>query len=272
MNSSPRSSIAGACGRLFSLGLFLSGLCCAASAAILYEETFDSNVNANLATTVGWQAYGFYSGGSTGANVSSVPAANTLFNATGVSSPNTGQVGYLAAILGNPDGSNPNRFPTYIAFETGLNLDFTAATISWVMNGGAGATVRVRLVVEIGGELYASAISDTAQKYFAPSAFGTAADFQANTEALTKTLEFTTAAAAWEKLTYDVASGGVSFTALTGDLSSTVVTGIGFHILGGGTGRIDTLQVAVIPEPSSSALLLGALALGVRLRRPRRQG
>lgn len=244
-----------------------------AQTATLYEETFDSNTNANLATAVGWQAYGFYSGGATGADVSSVAAANTLFVGTGVSSPNTGQNGYLAAILGNPDGSNPNRFPAYIALQTGLNLNFADSTISWVMNGNVGATVRVRLIVEIGGELYASAISDTPQKYFSPAAFGTGTDFQNNTEALTKTFDFTTDAAAWEKLTYNVGAGSVSFTGLSDDLSSTTVTGIGFHILGGNTGRIDTLRVtAPIPEPGSVALLAGAGALGIaglRIRRRR---
>jgi len=258
----------------FVSGAMVAGLFAASSASaavgIIYSETFDSASNTSL-SNLGWVGYGFAGASTTGAEISAV-SSNTLFIGSGISSPNTGQGGYLAAILGNPDGGNPYRYPTYIAQDRGLDLDFAGATISWAMNGASGATVRVRLLVEIDGELYASAVSDTAQKYFSPAAFGDANHFQNNTELLTKTLSFTTDADAWEKLTYDVATGSVSFTALSSDLPSTKVTSIGFHITGGNTGRIDTLQVVgtMIPEPSSATAAFGLVALGFSLRRFRR--
>ncbi|EIP97752.1 hypothetical protein OpiT1DRAFT_02199 [Opitutaceae bacterium TAV1] len=237
----------------------------AASSALVYEELFTSSANANLFTSIGWTGYGFSTGGSpASADISNVTASNTLFVGGGTSNPSTDANGYLAAILGNTDASNPNRYGSYITYETGLALNLTDATATWRMNGGAGNTVRVRLLVQTGGEWYASAISDTAQKYFVPTAYGTGADFTSGGDTLAKSLALTTASTAWEKLTFDTTTHSVTFTTLTQNLALTNITGIGFHILGGGTGRIDTLQVTVpIPEPQTLALLVGLATLAL---------
>lgn len=252
-----------AASRLFSL-IAMPLLVASASAAVIYEELFTTQSNANLSTAIGWTGYGF--NGTTSADISSVAAANTLFVSGGASNPDTHPTGYLAAILGNTDASNPNRYSTYVAYETGLDLNLADATVSWRMNGGVSNTVRVRFLVQVGGEWYASAISDTAQKYFAPSAYGTGADFSSGGDALAKSLTLSSSEATWEKVSLNFGSGTVTFTALTQDLALDAVTGIGFHILGGGTGRIDTLQITgIIPEPRVIALFLGMGALVVAL-------
>ncbi len=244
-----------------ALGMACSGL----NASVIYSETFDSSSNKNL-SALGWKAYG----GSTATDISSVAASNTLFVSGATGNPGT-STGYLAAIMGSNSTSNPNEYSSYVAIETGLTLNLSGATISWTMNGNTGATVRVRLLVQINGTWYASNVSDTSYGYYTPSQYGTGTNFaNAVTSDITKTFTFTTDASAWSSFTLDPDNSLSLGSALTESLDSSVVTGIGFYIMGGGTGRLDTLEITSVPEPGIATLVLGSAFFAVMLYRRRK--
>lgn len=251
------------CPWIWAITLWMA--CSSLHASVIYSETFDSSSNTNL-SAMGWKAYG----GATAVDISSVAASNTLFVSGAAGNPGPA-TGYLAAIIGNNSTSNPNEYTSYATIETGLNLDLTGSTISWTMNASTGATVRVRLLVQVNGSWYASNVSDTSYGYYTPSQYGTGTDFtNAVTSDITKTFTFTTNSSAWSSFTLNSGNSLSLGSALSQPLESSVITGIGFYIMGGGTGRLDTLEISSVPEPGLVTLMAGSALFAIVLYRRRK--
>jgi hypothetical protein len=233
----------------------------ATASTVLYEELFTVS-SAQSMSGINWSAYGDLIGGTSSVDISDVPPSNTLYVGPAAGNP-ASPIGYLASIMGNPDtGSNVNRYPTYATYESGLSLDLDGTTVTWRMNASSGSTFRVRLLIMVDGAWYVSNTSDAATEYYTPTTYGTGADFAAaSVEEVEKTFVFTTDASSWRTFTLEE-GGSISVgSILESDLSSTNITAIGFYILGGGTGRLDTLQVTAIPEASTSGLILALSSL-----------
>ncbi|EIP97755.1 hypothetical protein OpiT1DRAFT_02202 [Opitutaceae bacterium TAV1] len=216
----------------------------AAEPTLLFTETFTNTAlgtaNQNLAA-LGWHAYG----GPEAAGLSNVKGAdlNTALIAAAPGNPSDTK-GFLALILSNRRPS----WPAYAVVKTDLNLTLpkdAPVAITWRMNGAPGSTVRVRLLVQIAGLWYASDTSDTNKEYYEPTHQGTGADFAAADEkAVLKTHTFTRDALDWRTLTLDPNKTLQLGDTTPSDLSANApITGIGFHITGGSTGRIDTLEI-----------------------------
>lgn len=206
---------------------------------LLLEEVFPNasggRANHNL-DSIGWSAYGGPEavdlGGVTGRDLNSVMLAAAPGN------PATGD-GFLAFILGRDRPS----FPAYAVVKTGLSLA-DPGEIDWRMQGASGGTFRVRLLVQVAGRWYASDVSDTKREYFEPATHGSSADFASGDEAaVTKRLVFVRAGLDWRVFKLEPGRLMELGDSAPADLPDSPVTGIGFHVLGGNTGRIDTLRV-----------------------------
>jgi len=234
-----------------SLSLILSGLLALgvagpASAAsdvavgkLLLEETFpnDSNGRANLCVgDLGWRAYG----GAHGEELSFAtgPALQSVLVSAGKGSPSQ-ENGFLAFLLARDRPS----FPEYAVVRTGIEIA-DPGVFEWRMNCAVNGTFRVRVLVQVEGRWYASDVSDTNREYFEPATQGSSADFaSAYPETLTKQLVFNRDALDWRVFVLE--PGGEMKLGDTSprDLPEAPITGIGFHVMGGNTGRIDTLRV-----------------------------
>lgn len=219
---------------------FIPSIVMAEDSRLLFSETFTNTApgtaNQNVAA-IGWQAYGG-------------PEALDLSNAT------RGELNsvMIAAVPGNPSDSkgclalimsnSRPSWPVYAVVKTGIEIREPSA-ISWRLHGAPGSTVRVRLLVQIGERWYASDISDTNKEYYEPALQGTAADFaDAETKAVTKTLIFSRDALDWRSLALEPGKVLKLGDTIAEDLpASGLITGIGFYVIGGNTGRVDTLEI-----------------------------
>lgn len=219
-------------------------------AAPIYEETF-TNTSLPLVNKpvnfVGWNGYS----GASATDVSTVDPSGTPNSYVGISSvagnPNS-SIGYLSFV-------NNAAATTFAAVETGLSIN-SPTDISWAMNASASGN-SVYLLVQVGGNWYASSSA------FVTPATGNATAFQTSP---TVTTTFTTTASAWRDFTLNPGTSMALGSVLGSDLSSSVVTGIGFYTTSTGVTRIDTLQV--VPEPGAMAMVVMGL-MGVTLLRKR---
>jgi hypothetical protein len=226
--------------KIISISICLGTLLLISSALpaeTLFEESFKNTAaqaaNRNLAS-IGWHGYG----GSQGKDLTEASGAelNSLLIAWGRGNPADSR-GFLGVIMSR---KAPN-FEDYTAIKTGLILK-DPCTISWRMHAGKGQTLRSRILVQVEGKWYASA------EVFQATAFGLAEDFvSAEVAAVEKKLTYTTDELDWLEfvLTSEqaIAVGG----APAKPLPKTPVTGVGFYLYGGGTGRIDSLRITNKP-------------------------
>lgn len=222
-----------------------------ASAEVVYSQTFDPfvvsgnaverNFNnwAALTSQAGWGVY-FGSDGTAALNPV-VQAGGSIWSQTST----TGHV-----FLG-----------------TGLDLDFSAPTTIQLDSAQSGTTDRFRFLIQTDDGLWY--ISNTA---FQPGQYGSISA-AIDASAATSTLLFSSSASDWSL--FSLSSQGITITALTADLSSTTVTGIGwwsYTTSGSIVARFDNLIVtSLIPEPSTCAALLGAAGLGAAMVLRRRR-
>jgi hypothetical protein len=245
-----------------------------AHAQVLYQENFTNALGQNRPLTdVGWSAYYTPTGTAIG-----------------------GSTAYLAHQTGNPNSSSGffvinassaelhtdyAAVTTYNDFAGGTPMNLNNTVITWVQ-GNNNVNTSVRLLIQTGGDGTVGSgtwfASNTA--FTTDPAISSAANFaSAKTDDLTKTITFSLSASEWNAFTLNPNTALSLGSPLGTDLSTSVITGIGFYISTPTTtnsvSRIDTLTVTVVPEPSTALLAGVGLALTVigfrrsfRIRQP----
>jgi hypothetical protein len=248
--------------------------------AQIYREVFGNNTAANnLLSTVGWS-------GAWGPTAIDSAGGGMLANNFGVS-----------AALGAPQNLGNINAPLELSQANGLLFTSggTAATMSWIayttgytvdttanpiqdISFYAGSTVNAgvipgfRIAVQIDGNWYASSavlanpvsVSSAANFHLAPGSGG----------AQQVTFTWTTAASAWDSLTFVPGTSLVLGSTLVSDLPGDNITAFGLYsdqLTGAGsTRRFDTFQIDPVPEPSSVVLVLSGVGMLMGLRRSRK--
>lgn len=239
--------------RFLGLAASFSFAHAASASTAIYSQTFDNTLGTNrqfnaAMNPLGWSVYT----ASTGTKISSetLSADSTIF-----SSPPSGTNGGIARVYLGTDINLPQASVGEITFDS----------VRSSANG------QVRLLIQIGGDNWY--VSTTVFNPVTASSWAAASDSN-----VTLGLTFSSAAANWSAATLAPDSAmSISGTALTDDLPSGNITGIGWwvtnlHATNGVTVRLDTMQVMAIPEPSSFAALAGAAGLGSAFLRRRRHG
>jgi hypothetical protein len=165
----------------------------------------------------------------------------------------------------------------WIAYTAGYTVDTTANPIQDI-SFYAGSTVNgasipgFRIAVQIDGNWYASSavlanpvsVSSAANFHNAPGSGG----------AQQVTFNWTTAASAWDSLTFVPGTSLVLGSTLVSDLPGDNITAFGLYsdaeAGAGATRRFDTFQIDPVPEPSSVVLVLSGVGLLMGLRRSRK--
>ena len=242
----------------------------------IYREVFGNNTANNVnPSTVGWSG----NWGPT-ATDSSNPSPNNFGVSAALGDPNN-----LDNInAGGPSLSTTNgllfvsgagpSLNNFIAYTTGYTVN-TALTpiqdISFYAGSGANGTFGVpgfRIAVQIDGNWYAST-----QVLSNSVAVASASVF--NTSAQKVTFNWTTAASAWDSLSFTPGTSLVLGSTLASPLPGDNVTGFGLYSdqePGGGsaTRRFDTYQIDSVPEPSSIVLVLSGVGVLMSFRRSRK--
>jgi len=234
----------------------------------IYREVFGNNTagNNNL-STVGWAG----NWGPT-ATDSSNPSPNNFGVSSAVGNPNN-----LDNInAGGPSLSIPNGLAftsgtgaslnNWIAYTTGYTVDTTAnqiQDISFCAGSAANGTFGIpgfRIAVQIDGNWYASTavLANTV-------AVSSAANF--STGAQKVTFNWTTAASAWDSLSFTPGTTLVLGSTLVSALPGDNITAFGLYSdqeagAGNATRRFDTFQIDAIPVPEPSSVVLALFGVG----------
>lgn len=169
---------------------------------------------------------------------------------------------YIPNLAGNPSPDKgyltlSGLSTSYAMLETFSGIDAAGSEITWSMGNSATSTT-VRLLVQSGSSWYASSeVFSNTTAYASQTAFSAA-----TTSDVRRSLTFSTAADDWRSFTLNPGTAMTLGSVAGSDLSS-LITGIGFYVTTtSGTTRLDSLVVtAAVPEPSSYAVLLGAVTL-----------
>jgi hypothetical protein len=161
----------------------------------------------------------------------------------------------------------------WIAYTTGYTVDTTLTPIQDISFYAGSAALNgvipgFRVAVQIDGNWYAST-----QVLANSVAVASAANF--STGAQLVTLNWTTAASAWDSLSFTPGTTLVLGGALTSPLPGDPITGFGLYSdqepgAGNATRRFDTFQIDVVPEPGSVLLALFGVGVLTSLRRSRK--
>ncbi|PAW75732.1 MAG: hypothetical protein B9S32_17470 [Verrucomicrobia bacterium Tous-C9LFEB] len=235
--------------------------------AQLYLQNF-TNVNGSSSNTnsgsVGWSTYFATSTQSTSiVNQTTLSTFSGDYSAitNGLSNPSSAGYGFLAFVTNN---STTGVFGSVTSLGSGISVA-NGTSINWVM-GNNNTQSKIRLLVQVDGFWYASS---TTFSNISTNTVSSAATFKdANIVTNTYGLNFSTTAANWTSFTLDPGNATMSLgTQMATDLTSNLLTGIGFYAVDTGTAvvRLDTLQI--VPEPTTYALIgLGIAVLGLSLR------
>jgi hypothetical protein len=244
----------------------------------VYREVFGNNTanNVNL-STVGWSG----NWGPTAID-SSTPSPNNFGVSAAIGNPkNLDNINAGGPSLSTTNGlvftsGTAASTNNWIAYTTGYTVDTTATPVqdvSFYAGSAANGTFGIpgfRIAVQIDGNWYASS-----QVLANTVAVASAANF--NTLAQQVTFTWTTAASAWDSLSFTPATTLVLGSALTSPLPGDPITGFGLYSdveAGGGnaTRRFDTFQIdsSVAPEPGSTMLMLSGAGLLMIVRRFRK--
>jgi hypothetical protein len=244
----------------------------------IYREVFGNNTAANVnLSTVGWSG----SWGST-ATDSGTPSPNNFGISAAVGNPNNldninagGSSLSLANGLVFTSGTAAS-LTNWIAYTTGYTVN-TALTpvqdISFSAGSAANGTFGIpgfRIAVQIDGNWYAST-----QVLANTVAVASAANF--NTGAQQVTFNWTTAATAWDSLSFTPTTTLVLGSVLTSPLPGDPITGFGLYSdqeagNGNATRRFDTFEIDTVnaPEPGSTMLVLSGAGVMMLVRRFRK--
>jgi hypothetical protein len=280
-----------------NLLLPLSALAILASAAsaqsVLYRETFSATTafNNSQPGTVGWAVHSgsavYYSdfgqnaagvgSGSVSLPVNGIPTDVSNVNAgsqTSTINPSGQTATGIFFVSTGINGTTPK--PAFLAWtnEAGPIAASTVGNISFYLGSTSGAQP-VRVAVQVGGSWYVS--TETFQD---DNISGGASGFAAG--ASLQSFNFTTAASAWQTVSFQqsgsnpLTSNGTGNLTITGTALSALsgnITAFGIYGNNGSsaTTRFDTYTITAIPEPSSFAALAGLGALGLVASRRRRR-
>jgi hypothetical protein len=244
----------------------------------IYREVFGNNTAVNLNVTgVGW--VGDY--GVNGYSPSVLGGAYT--NNFGISSAlgdpqNLDNINAGGAALSTANGllftsGGTMATANWIAYTTGYTVDTSVNSIQDI-SFYAGSAVNgsvipgFRVAVQIDGNWYA-----TSQVFANTVSVGSAANF--NSLAQQETFTWTTAASAWDSLSFTAGTSLVLGSTLVSDLPSDSITAFGLYsdaITGGSTRRADTFEIdaSPVPEPGSVMLAMSGLGVLMGLRRFRK--
>ena len=245
----------------------------------IYREVFGNtsgNTNANL-NLVGWSgAWGPTATDSSNPSPNNFGISSALGDPQNLDNINAGGSSLsMANGLAFTSGTGAS-LNNWIAYTTGYTVDTTAnpiQDISFYAGSAANGTFGIpgfRIAVQIDGNWYASTtvLANTV-------AVSSAANF--NTGAQQVIFNWTTAASAWDSLSFTPSSTLVLGSTLASDLPGDNVTGFGLYSdqePGGGnaTRRFDTFQIDTVPEPSSVVLVLLGVGVLMSLRHSRKAG
>lgn len=248
--------------RLSPLLLFVALASVAGAQTTQYTQFF-TNTNAatgnKRANSVGWN---FYVGAGATDMSNTDPTTSNVDTggiSLGASNPSSDPAGVLFA---SPAATANQIFAATTTFTTAFNAD----TFTWRQGNGS-TTASVYLMIQQGGNWYASTTAFQNTSAYTGSSFSSAG-LTADTG---KSLTFTTSAANWHLVTLNPnATLSYSLTALPQDLASSTITGVGFYIQSTTFNqniRIDTLNITgtavAIPEPSAYAMVAGLSVLGL---------
>jgi hypothetical protein len=251
--------------------------------AQIYREVFGNNTAVNnLLSTVGWVgAYGVV-----GADPSTL--GGTYANNFGISAALGSPQNLENINAGGPSLSQANGLlftsggtmatANWIAYTAGYTVDPIATPIQDISfyagsAANAGVIPGFRIAVQIGGNWYAST-SVLAN----PIAVTSAANFHLGAGsggAQQVTFTWTTAASAWDSLSFTPGTSLALGSTLVSDLPAGNITAFGLYSdtvtgTGGATRRVDTFQIDPVPEPSSVVLVLSGVGMLMGLRRSRK--
>jgi len=284
--------------KMFSLKKFvvLAGalLLCAqlTHAQAIYFENF-GNVGTPIPNAIGGNTNLEQSGwsGAWGPTAIDSAASSGGVNNFGISSqvgsptnlPNIGAAGTSQSISGLvfvSGGANLPGLTNFIAYTSAFTVDtslYNVQDISFYAGSSAGTGGVIpgfRIAVQIDGNWYAStqvlgntnAVSSAGNFRNAPNAGG----------AQQQTFNWTTAASAWDSLTF-VSSNSLALGSVLGsDLAGDNITAFGLYsdvnVAGAPIRRFDSYQIdaTAVPEPSSVALVFAGFGMLLGLRRSRK--
>jgi hypothetical protein len=248
---------------LLPLFLVMTGL--GSLQAQVFVEKFTNTTGTGTNTgTIGWSSY-YGSTAIVHTNDTSTYIAQSnqdrVTLAYASSNPKTDAYGFLSFQVSST--STTIGAAAVTTFSSGYYLT-NGSSISWTM-GNTTTTATVRLLVQVNGSWYASSTA-----YSNATAISTALNFaNATTSSVTYGVNFSTAASNW--MSFTLTSGSVMSlgSALTSDLTSNVITGIGFYAVSDAKNTVIRLDsLTVVPEPSTYALFV--LSLGLLFFRFRR--
>ena len=245
-----------------------------AQTAPIYREVFGTSGVNSLLSTVGWVgAYGATATDSGTVSTSNFGLSSAVGSPTSLDNINAGgsatstSTGFLYTSGGTWATAN------WIAYQSSYTVDTTANSINdiSIYCGSAvnGATIPgFRIAVQIGGSWYASTavLANT-------TSVSSAGNFAAGAQK--ETFTWTTAASAWDNLTFVPGTSLALGSTLSSSLPSGNITAFGLYsdaITGGSTRRVDTPQIdaTAVPEPSSVALVLSGVGILMGFRRSRK--
>lgn len=242
----------------------------------IYREVFgNSTTTNNYLSSVGWA-------GAWGATAtdSSNPSPNNFGISSSLSDP--GNLDNINA--GGPAASLSNGFlftsgtgaslNNWFAYTTSYTIDPTATPIqdiSIFAGSAANSTFGIpgfRIAIQTDGNWYVSTavLANTV-------AVASGGNF--NSQAQQVTFNWTTAASAWESLTFVPGTSLVVGSVLSSPLSGDPITGFGLYSdqepgAGNATRRVDTFQIDIVPEPGSVALMLLGIGALIGFRHSRK--
>ena len=244
----------------------------------IYREVFGNtsgNTNANL-STVGWSgAWGPTATDSSSPSPNNFGVSSALGDPNNLDNINAGGPGLSTAnglVFTSGTGASLNN---WIAYTTGYTVDTTLTPIqdiSFYAGSAANGSFGIpgfRIAVQIDGNWYASTavLANTV-------AVASAANF--NSQAQKVTFNWTTAASAWDSLTFVPGTSLALGSTLLSDLPGDNVTAFGLYsdqepgtTPGNATRRFDTYQIDAVPEPGSVVLVLFGVGVLTGLRRSR---
>jgi len=258
-------------------GAILLSMQVARAQSPIYREVFGNNTTSNQdLSAVGWTG----AWGGNGASSLSAPA-NNFGVSTANGSPQTLDninAGGAATSLIKGLAFTSGAFAAgtnWLAYTTGYTVNQTATPISDIsfyagnaLNSTMGIVPGERIAVQIDGNWYV-----TSQVFGNTTGVSSAANFGA--QAVQVVFNWTTAASAWDSLTFVPGTSLALGSTLTSNLSGDPITAFGLYSdaqLGTpATQRFDTYQIdSPVPEPGSIGLALAGIATLWGLRRARK--